>query len=85
MQNPYQLAFPSRFKLALSVYKFHIEEALDRPYQLTISVTMAERDLALARLIGQPVTFTITPQSTAPPLAIPGLSPLPTGQEGQRS
>uniref|UniRef100_UPI002590D873 hypothetical protein n=1 Tax=Aquitalea sp. TaxID=1872623 RepID=UPI002590D873 len=85
MQNPYQLVFPPRFQLAPSVHAFHIEEALDTPYQLIVSVTMAERDLALARLIGQPVTFTITPQSTAPPLAIPGLSPLPTGQEGQRS
>ncbi|WP_159877276.1 type VI secretion system Vgr family protein [Aquitalea denitrificans] len=84
MQNPYQLAFPSRFKLALSVYEFHIEEALDRPYQLTISVTMAERDLALARLIGQPVTFTIAPQLSTPALAIPGLATLQTNPEGER-
>jgi type VI secretion system secreted protein VgrG len=33
---------------------------------------MARPDLPLAPLIGQPVTFTLTPQSTAPPLRIPG-------------
>jgi type VI secretion system secreted protein VgrG len=84
MKNPYQLAFPSRFKLALSVYEFHIEEALDRPYQLTVSVTMAERDLNLAQLIGLPVAFTIAPQLSTPALAIPGLAALQTNPEGER-
>ena len=85
MRNPYQLTFPSRFQLAPSVHSFQLEEALDTPYHLSVAVTLPERDLPLAPLIGQPVTFTLTPQSTAPPLAIPGIAPLLGDLAGQRS
>ena len=76
MRNPYQMTFPARFQLAPSVHSFHIEEALDTPYKLSVAVTLPDSDLPLAPLIGQPVTFTLTPQSTALPLSIPGLAPL---------
>lgn len=85
MHNPYQLSFPSRFQLAPSVHTFQLTEALDTPYQLRVAVTLQDRDLPLAPLIGQPVTFTISPQSTAPPLTIPGLEPLVSALAGQRS
>ncbi|NWK80086.1 type VI secretion system Vgr family protein [Aquitalea sp. LB_tupeE] len=85
MRNPYQLTFPTRFQLAPSVHSFQLEEALDSPYHLSVAVTLPERDLPLAPLIGQPVTFTLTPQATAPPLAIPGLAPLVSELAGLRS
>ncbi|WP_165494231.1 type VI secretion system Vgr family protein [Aquitalea sp. USM4] len=85
MRNPYQLTFPTRFQLTPSVHSFQLEEALDSPYHLSVAVTLPDRDLPLAPLIGQPVTFTLTPQSTAPPLRIPGIPPLPDAQAGQRS
>jgi type VI secretion system secreted protein VgrG len=85
MHNPYQLSFPSRFQLAPSVHTFQLTEALDTPYQLRVAVTLQDSDLPLAPLIGQPVTFTISPQSTAPPLTIPGLEPLVSALAGQRS
>jgi type VI secretion system secreted protein VgrG len=50
-----------------------------------VAVTLPNSDLPLAPLIGQPVTFTITPQSTAPPLSIPGIAPLLGDLAGQRS
>ena len=39
MPNPYQLSFPDRFGLALSVLEFSLTEALDTPYLLSVAVT----------------------------------------------
>ena len=73
MPNPYQLAFPARLGLTLSVREFSLSEALDTPYQLTVAITCPDADLPLATLIDQPVSFTITPAVLSPDLAIPGL------------
>jgi len=82
MPNPYQLSFPDRFGLALSVLEFSLTEALDTPYLLSVAVTCDNPHLPLATLIHQPVRFSITPQTTPLPWHIPGLA-LPAGITAQ--
>ncbi|WP_159877384.1 type VI secretion system Vgr family protein [Aquitalea denitrificans] len=84
MPNPYQLAFPDRLGLDLSVFAFTLDEALDTPFLLEVSVTSPQADLPLACLIHQPVTFTITPPQANPLPLIPGLTPPPTPDHTRR-
>ncbi|WP_159875363.1 type VI secretion system Vgr family protein [Aquitalea denitrificans] len=84
MPNPYQLAFPDRLGLDLSVFAFTLDEALDTPFLLEVSVTSPQADLPLACLIHQPVAFTITPPQANPLPLIPGLTPPPTPDHTRR-
>lgn len=84
MPNPYQLRFPSHLGLDLSVHHFTLDEALDTPYLLNVTVTSADPALPLASLIHQPVSFTITPPSLNPLPSFPGLPSPPADPALQR-
>ena len=84
MPNLYQLRFPSHLGLDLSVHHFTLDEALDTPYLLNVTVTSPNPALPLASLIHQPVSFTITPPSRNPLPAFPGLPSPPANPALQR-
>lgn len=84
MPNPYQLRFPSHLGLDLSVHHFTLDEALDTPYLLNVTVTSPDPALPLASLIHQPVSFTISPPPLNPLPSFPGLPSPPADPALQR-
>jgi uncharacterized protein involved in type VI secretion and phage assembly len=82
--QPLPATLPSHLGLDLSVHHFTLDEALDTPYLLNVTVTSADPALPLASLIHQPVSFTITPPSLNPLPSFPGLPSPPADPALQR-